>query len=68
MRHTLVYDVWGPPARASSLLLPLGPSSTTSQLISDTRIINKTFAHKGDGQLSSRPSPSHIKALNTVSK
>ena len=49
-------------------LLPLGPSSTTSQLISDTRIINKTFAHKGDGQLSSRPSPSHIKALNTVSK
>lgn len=67
MRHTLVYDVWGPPVRASSLL-PLGPSSTTSQLISDTRIINKTFAHKGDGQLSSRPSPSHIKALNTVSK
>lgn len=26
----------------------LSSSSTTSQLISDTRIINKTFAHKGD--------------------
>lgn len=33
----------------------LSSSSTTSQLISDTRIINKTFARKGDWASSPLP-------------
>lgn len=51
-----------PTAPPSLLLLPLGPSSTTSELISDTRLINKTFAHKGDGQLSP-PLPLSYKSI-----
>lgn len=37
-------------------LAPLSPFSTASQLISDTRVINKTFARKGDWD-SSLPAP-----------
>lgn len=43
----------GPPPPA---LTPFSPFSTASQLISDTRIINKTFARKGDWD-SSLPAP-----------
>lgn len=43
----------GPPSPA---LTPFSPFSTASQLISDTRIINKTFARKGDWD-SSLPAP-----------
>lgn len=39
-----------------SALTPLSPFSTASQLISDSRIINKTFARKG-GRDSSLPAP-----------
>lgn len=35
-----------PPLSVCTLSLPLGPSSTTSQLISDTRIINTSFKNK----------------------
>lgn len=46
-----------------SSLLPLGPSTTTSQLISDTRIINKTFAHKGDWDSSLPTLPLSYKSI-----
>lgn len=46
-----------------SSLLPLGPSTTTSQLISDTRIINKTFAHKGDWDSSLPALPLSYKSI-----
>lgn len=45
-----------------SSLLPLGPS-TTSQLISDTRIINKTFAHKGNWDSSLPALPLSYKSI-----
>lgn len=46
-----------------SSLLPLSPSSTTSQLISDTRIINKTFARKGDWDRSLPAPPLSYKSI-----